>query len=78
MNVGGKIFATTKTTLCKVEGCMLAAMFSGRHQLSKGPDGAYFIDRSPKHFETILNFLRDGDVPLPDNKKELLELEKVR
>ena len=26
-------------------------------------DGAYFLDRSPKHFDTILNFLRDGSLP---------------
>jgi BTB/POZ domain-containing adapter for CUL3-mediated RhoA degradation protein len=32
------------------------------------------IDRCGKHFGTILNFLRDDRVPLPETKKELLEL----
>lgn len=32
------------------------------------------IDRSPKHFDTILNFLRDGDVPLPVNELVLAEV----
>ena len=33
------------------------------------------IDRSGKHFGEILNFLRDGTIPLPDSKRELMELQ---
>lgn len=29
------------------------------------------IDRCGKHFATILNFLRDESVPLPENQREL-------
>lgn len=36
--------------------------------------GWVLIDRSGKHFSTILNFLRDGSVSLPETKKECLEL----
>ena len=36
--------------------------------------GWVLIDRSGKHFGTILNYLRDGSVPLPDSKVELKEL----
>ena len=36
--------------------------------------GWILIDRCGKHFGTILNFLRDGCVPLPDNQRELEEL----
>lgn len=32
------------------------------------------IDRCGKHFGTILNFLRDGAVPLPESTKEMAEL----
>ena len=32
------------------------------------------IDRDDAHFRTILNFLRDGYVPLPDTSKEWEEL----
>ena len=32
------------------------------------------IDRCGKHFGAILNFLRDGTVPLPDNSHEVAEL----
>lgn len=36
--------------------------------------GWVLIDRSGKHFGTILNYLRDGKVPMPDAKTELKEL----
>ena len=36
--------------------------------------GWVLIDRSGKYFGTILNFLRDGSVSLPETKKECLEL----
>lgn len=32
------------------------------------------IDRCGKHFGTILNFLRDGSVPLPESTREMAEL----
>lgn len=32
------------------------------------------IDRSGRHFGTILNYLRDGSVPLPESTRELGEL----
>ncbi len=36
--------------------------------------GWVLIDRSGKHFGTVLNFLRDGSVSLPATRKELVEL----
>ena len=36
--------------------------------------GWILIDRCGKHFGSILNFLRDGSVPLPEQRKELMEL----
>lgn len=36
--------------------------------------GWVLIDRCGKYFGTILNFLRDGTVPLPENTKEIAEL----
>ena len=64
--VGGRNFKTTKTTLMSDENCMLAKMFendeSGRVPATKDENGYYFIDRSPKYFESILNFLRTGEI----------------
>ena len=37
--------------------------------------GWILIDRRGKHFGTLLNFLRDGNVPLPETKRELVELQ---
>ena len=36
--------------------------------------GWVLVDRSGKHFGVILNYLRDGSVSMPDNRKECLEL----
>lgn len=51
LNVGGKIYKTTLSTLLKDPNSMLSAMFSGRHELKQDKeDGAYFIDRDGKLF----------------------------
>uniref|UniRef100_A0A0N5AH72 BTB domain-containing protein n=1 Tax=Syphacia muris TaxID=451379 RepID=A0A0N5AH72_9BILA len=73
LNVGGALFQTTLTTLLKHD-TMLRAMFSGRMEPLKDDEGWIKIDRSGKHFGTILNFLRDGSVPLPECRSETLEI----
>ena len=51
MNVGGKIYKTTLSTLRKDPNSMPSAMFSGRHELKRvEEDGAYFLDRDGKLF----------------------------
>ena len=64
MNVGGSLFNTTIGTLTKHD-TMLRAMFSGRMEVLTDSEGWIMIDRSGKHFGSILNFLRDGNVFLP-------------
>lgn len=63
VNVGGKLFTTTRSTLCHFEGSRLEAMFSGRWDASMPRDSAGnpFIDRDPEFFGVILNMLRDFD-----------------
>lgn len=51
---------------------MLRAMFSGRMEVLSDAEGWVLIDRSGKHFDLILNFLRDGSVALPDNNVRAL------
>ncbi|KAK9058750.1 hypothetical protein SSX86_023592 [Deinandra increscens subsp. villosa] len=61
---GGENFCTTVDTLTQREPhSMLAAMFGGRHTLSKDSEGYVFVDRDGKHFRHVLNWLREGVVP---------------
>ncbi|OEL38958.1 FH protein interacting protein FIP2 [Dichanthelium oligosanthes] len=66
LNIGGKKYATTVETLTQREpDSMLAAMFSGRHTLPQHPTmGTVFVDRDGKHFRHVLNWLRDGAIPV--------------
>ena len=49
---------------------MLAAMFSGRHELDTDSEGRYFIDRDGTYFKEILNYLRDS-TQLPSAERAL-------
>ncbi|XP_072455340.1 BTB/POZ domain-containing adapter for CUL3-mediated RhoA degradation protein 1 [Notamacropus eugenii] len=73
LNVGGSLHYTTLQTLTKQD-TMLKAMFSGRMEVLTDSEGWVLIDRSGRHFGTILNYLRDGSVPLPEGPRELGEL----
>ena len=71
LNVGGHYFTTTLQTLTKDRNSRLAAMFSGEH----AKNGTLFLDRDGKHFRFILNYLRNGELVLPDDAKFVKELE---
>ncbi|KAF7233095.1 hypothetical protein EG68_10566 [Paragonimus skrjabini miyazakii] len=73
LNVGGSLFYTTIGTLLRGN-TMLNAMFSGRMEVKTDDEGWVLIDRSGKHFGTLLNYIRDGSAPLPENRRELEEL----
>lgn len=70
LNVGGKYFATTRSTLVSKEPCsMLGRLFSeGADGVvwpsAKDSHGAYLVDRSPTYFEPLLNYLRHGQLIL--------------
>ena len=79
LDVGGHIFSTSLTTLTRDKNSMLAAMFSGRHQLVKlkGKDNTFFIDRDGTHFRHILNYLRD-DLCLDTLPQEVTILKEIQ
>ncbi len=57
--VGGQLFMASKETFLKFEGSFFFAMLSsGRWEPDE--DGAYFIDRSPKYFPYVIDYLRTG------------------
>jgi len=58
LNVGGRQYFTSLSTLRQYPDTMLGAMFSGRHTILPDADGSYFIDRDGTHFRHILNLLR--------------------
>jgi hypothetical protein len=65
LNVGGHVFASTRSTLTKSADSMLAVLFGGKFSENLDRDGCVFIDRDGTNFRYILNFLRDGEVQLP-------------
>ena len=69
LNVGGQKFTTKRSTLCQVEGSLLASMFSGRWEdgLERDQDGAVFFDFSPQYFGFILDSLRAKKIATPEN-----------
>jgi len=75
LNVGGKIFLTTKQTLTKEPDSFLSRLVLEDPDLptDKDEDGAYMIDRDPRYFSPILNYLRHGKLILD----EFLSMEGV-
>uniref|UniRef100_A0A0N5AA95 BTB domain-containing protein n=1 Tax=Syphacia muris TaxID=451379 RepID=A0A0N5AA95_9BILA len=74
LNVGGVVFETTVETLNRVDGTMLKAICEKERLDSEEEE--IFIDRDPKHFRVILNFLRDGTSILPADEKDIAEMER--
>lgn len=74
VNVGGTVFCTTAQTLTAGSGSMLNRMFSGEHPVLTDKDGSFVIDRDGRHFHHILNYLRDGSVPIGLSRVDRIEL----
>jgi hypothetical protein len=66
LNVGGRTFSTTRSTLTKDKDSMLAKMFGDNWQSTTDAAGSYLIDRTPEYFAPILNYLRCGVLVIDD------------
>ncbi|KXJ28287.1 BTB/POZ domain-containing protein KCTD6 [Exaiptasia diaphana] len=77
LDIGGHKYTTSLSTLRKDPDSMLAAMFSGRHQLVNESDGSYFIDRDGTYFRYILNYLRD-DFQVDTFPKDEVTLKEIQ
>ncbi|XP_070573795.1 potassium channel regulatory protein-like [Ptychodera flava] len=75
LNVGGRIYTTSKSTLTTFPNSMLGAMFGGNIPTRTDTEGNVVIDRDGETFRYILNFLRTGNLRLPDDFKEIDMLE---
>uniref|UniRef100_A0A1I7TCJ9 BTB domain-containing protein n=1 Tax=Caenorhabditis tropicalis TaxID=1561998 RepID=A0A1I7TCJ9_9PELO len=72
VDVGGTVFKTTLETLTNLDGRMKELLV----RLDNDQTGIIFIDRSPKHFEVILNYMRDESVELPNSMEDLRQILK--
>lgn len=68
LNVGGRLFTTTRMTLTSEPESVLGRMFDVSSHIppARLVDGAYFLDANPDVFEVILDFLRYKAVILPN------------
>ncbi|RHX98697.1 hypothetical protein DYB25_000599 [Aphanomyces astaci] len=64
LNVGGRVFQTTRATLLNHDGSYFDAMLTSGQWQPDAQGGAYFIDLDPVYFDRILNYLRFGDLVL--------------
>ncbi|KRY09839.1 BTB/POZ domain-containing protein KCTD3 [Trichinella patagoniensis] len=66
LNVGGVQFVTSRNTLMWISDTFFTSMLSGRIPAVKDENGAIFIDRDPKLFQVILNYMRSKQVDLKE------------
>ncbi|KFD46464.1 hypothetical protein M514_12665 [Trichuris suis] len=64
LNVGGTHFTTSRNTLTWIPDTFFTSLLSGRIPTLKDDSGAIFIDRDPKLFHIILNYMRSKQVDL--------------
>lgn len=64
LNVGGRLFRTTRSTLCNDKDSVLAKMFGRDSEWTVETDenGHTLLDADPRYFNTLLNYLRMNEV----------------
>jgi hypothetical protein len=75
-SVGGSTYTTIRETILKEPASRLGLLIRGVLPAVRDESGTYFVDRDPRFFQLILNFLRDGWCMLPktaDDRRELLQ-----
>ncbi|VDP05236.1 unnamed protein product [Heligmosomoides polygyrus] len=71
LDVEGVLFKTSVSTLTSAKGSYFESLFQNgwRDRLDK--HGHLFIDRDSTIFPLVLNYLRDGSIPLPRDEYQL-------
>jgi len=64
-NPNTQLFTSSYDTFTRVKDSLLAGMLCGRFPVSRDFNGNIFIDRDPKLFRSVLNFLRDEHLSPP-------------
>jgi len=70
LNVGGRTFSTSLSNLQRYPDSYFGVMFSERWDTKAGEDGRYFIDRGPRVFDYIIDYLRGEPLELGLISKE--------
>ncbi|PIO66402.1 K+ channel tetramerization domain protein [Teladorsagia circumcincta] len=65
LDVEGVLFKTSISTLTSVKGSYFDRLFQNNWRDHLDKHGHLFIDRDSTIFPLILNYLRDGNIPLP-------------
>lgn len=78
LNVGGRLFSTTKSTLTKDPNNMLSRIVSSDWDTLRDANGSYLIDRPPEYFAPVLHYLRSGSLVLDDGVNAAGVLEEAR
>eukprot|EP01048_Picozoa_sp_COSAG05_P019921 COSAG05_NODE_3251_length_2202_cov_2.097295_1_plen_236_part_00 len=81
INVGGRIFATTRATLCAEQGSMLATSFDPLSSFAPpvvDAEGRPFIDRDGDTFGHVLSYLRCAGRIVGLDTGDLLLLARIR
>ena len=76
INVGGKYYVTSLETLRKDRRSFLATMFNGSVCLNRDSEDRPFIDRDGILFSHVLDYLRSGQLLLPEGFNEIERLEQ--
>jgi len=77
-NVGGQLFMISKATMQKHRGSFFDNLLSSDHS-PQDDDGNFLLDRDPKYFRTVLNYMREGKVKDSDKAALTpLELDELR
>jgi len=88
LNVGGQVFATTKSTLSKDPKSFFHRLINngsdggesgggGTMESHRDDNGAYLIDRDPAYFAPVLNYLRHGRLVMDKHVEEQGVLEEA-
>ncbi|XP_070799067.1 BTB/POZ domain-containing protein KCTD4 [Pituophis catenifer annectens] len=70
LNVGGYLYVTQRQTLTKYTDSFLERLVNGKTLCPSDAEGHFFIDRDGLLFRHVLNFLRNGELLLPEGFKE--------
>lgn len=77
LNVGGKKYLITKSTILSHPNSMLAAMISKEKPAIVDEEGYYFIDRNGELFEVIIEYLRTSGLYIPRYFRNKLDISNL-